>query len=35
MSEPIGTDQSDFFAGIQLKRSVHEEQLLAVLPIDV
>jgi hypothetical protein len=28
-------DQSDFFAGIQLKRSVHEEQRLAILLIDV
>jgi len=26
---PIGTDQPNFFAGVQLKRSVHEEQLLA------
>jgi hypothetical protein len=32
---PIGTDQPDFFAGIQLKRSIHEEQLLAILLIDV
>jgi hypothetical protein len=29
LARPIGTDQSDFFAGIQLKRSIHEEQLLA------
>src|SRR5207248_5493680 len=28
LARPIGTDQSDFFAGIQLKRSIHEEQLL-------
>src|SRR4029077_20287541 len=34
-ARPIGTDQSDFFAGIQLKRSIHEEQLLAILLIDV
>jgi hypothetical protein len=32
---PIGTDPSDFFAGIQLKRSIYEEQLLAILLIDV
>jgi len=24
-------DQSNFFAGIQLKRSIHKEQLLAIL----
>ena len=35
LARPIGTDQSDFFAEIQLKRSVHEEQLLAILLIDV
>src|SRR6266404_8319405 len=35
LARPIGTDQSDFFAGIQLKRSVDEEQLLAILLIDV
>ena len=35
LARPIGTDQSDFFAGIQLKRSIHEEQLLAILLIDV
>ena len=34
-ARPIGTDQSDFFSGIQLKRSIHEEQLLAILPINV
>ena len=34
-ARPIGTDQSDFFAGIQLKRSIHEQQLLAILFIDV
>ena len=34
-ARPIGTDQSDFFAGIQLKRSIHEEQLLAILLIDI
>ena len=33
LARPIGTDQSDFFAGIQLKRSIHEEQLLAILLI--
>jgi hypothetical protein len=32
---PVWTDQSDFFAGIQLKGSIHEEQLLAILFIDV
>ena len=31
----VGADQSDLLAGIQLKRSVHENQLLAVLLIDV
>src|ERR1700691_5685697 len=35
LARPIGTDQPNFFAGIQLKRSVHEEQLLAILLIDV
>jgi len=35
LARPVGTDQSDFFAGIQLKRSIHEEQLLAILLIDV
>jgi hypothetical protein len=34
-ARPIGTDPPDFFAGIQLKRSIHEEQLLAILLIDV
>ena len=34
-ARPIGTDQADFFAGIQLKGSIHEEQLLAILLIDV
>ena len=34
-ARPIGTDKSDFFAGIQLKRSIHEKQLLAILLIDV
>jgi hypothetical protein len=28
-------DQPNFFARIQLKRSIHEEQLLAILFIDV
>jgi hypothetical protein len=31
----IGSDQSDFFPGIQPKRSIYEEQLLAILLIDV
>src|ERR1700680_4789007 len=31
LARPIGTDQANFFAGIQLKRSIHEEQLLAIL----
>src|SRR5579872_507958 len=35
LSRAVGTDQPDFFARIQLKRSVHEEQLLAILLIDV
>ena len=35
LARPVGTDQSDFFAGIQLERSIHEEQLLAILLIDV
>ena len=35
LARPIGTDQSDFFAGIQLKRSIHEEQLLAILLVNV
>ena len=35
LARPVGTDQSDFFARIQLKRSIHEEQLLAILLIDV
>jgi hypothetical protein len=35
LARPIGTDQFEFFAGIQLKRSIHEEQLLALLLIDV
>ncbi len=35
LARPIGTDQPDFFAGVQLKRSIHEEQLLAILFIDV
>jgi hypothetical protein len=35
LARPIGTNQSDFFAGIQLKRSIHEKQLLAILLIDV
>jgi hypothetical protein len=35
LARPVGTDQSDFFAGIQLKRSIHEEQPLATLLIDV
>ena len=35
LARPIGTDQSNFFARIQLKRSIHEEQLLAILLIDV
>ena len=35
LARPIGTDQPDFFAGIQLKRSIHEEQLFAILLIDV
>jgi hypothetical protein len=35
LARPVGTDQSDFFAGIQLKRGIHEEQLLAILLIDV
>jgi len=35
LARPVGTDQPDFFAGIQLKRSIHEEQLLAILLIDV
>jgi hypothetical protein len=35
LARPIGTDQSNLFAGIQLERSVHEEQLLAILLIDV
>jgi hypothetical protein len=34
-SPPVWTDQPNFFAGIQLKRSIHEEQLLAILLIDV
>jgi hypothetical protein len=29
-SRPIGTDQSEFFVGIQLKGGIHEEQLLAM-----
>src|SRR5882762_2819318 len=35
LARPIGTDQPNFFAGIQLKRSIHEEQLLPILLIDV
>ena len=35
LARPVWTDQSDFFAGIQLKGSIHEEQLLAILLIDV
>ena len=35
LAHPVGADQPDFFAGIQLKRSIHEEQLLAILLIDV
>src|ERR1700683_4832940 len=35
LARPIGTDQPNFFARIQLKRSIHEEQLLAILLIDV
>ncbi len=35
LARAVGTDQTDFLAGIQLKRSVDEEQLLAVLLIDV
>src|SRR5262249_61738799 len=31
----IGTDQADLLAGVQLKGSVHEDQLLAVLLVDV
>jgi hypothetical protein len=27
---PLGADQSDFLAGIQLKRSIHEERLLDI-----
>src|ERR1700722_877643 len=32
---PVRTDQPDFFARIQLKRSIHKEHLLAILLIDV
>ena len=35
LARPVRADQSDFFAGIQLKGSIHEEQLLAILLIDV
>ena len=35
LARPVWTDQSDFFARIQLKGSIHEEQLLAILLIDV
>src|SRR3954471_7443311 len=35
LARAIGTDQSDFFARIQLKGSIHEKQLLAILLIDV
>jgi len=35
LARAVGADQSDFFAGIQLKGSIHEEQLLAILFIDV
>ena len=31
----VGANQADFFAGIQLERSVDKDQLLAVLLIDV
>jgi len=35
LARPIGTGQPKFFAGIQLERSIYEEQLLAILLIDV
>ena len=31
----VGTDQPDLLAGVQLKRSVDEDQLLAVLLVDI
>lgn len=35
LAAPLGPTSPTFFAGIQLKRSIDEEQLLAVLFIDV
>src|SRR5580704_5963017 len=35
LARPVGTDQPNFLARIQLKRSIREEQLLAILLIDV
>ncbi len=35
MPDPLGRTSPIFFAGVQLKRSIHEEQLLAILLIDV
>ena len=35
LARPVGTDQSNFLARIQLKRSIHEEQLLAIPLIDI
>ncbi len=31
----VGADEADLFAGIELERRVHEEDLLAVLLVDV
>ena len=31
----VGANQADLFAGVQLKRSVDKDQLLAVLLIDI
>ena len=35
LARAVGANQADLFAGVQLKRSVDEDQLLAVLLIDV
>ncbi len=34
LTRPVRTYQSDFFAGIELKGSVHKQQLLAILLIN-
>ncbi len=35
LARAVRTHQPDFLAGVQLKRSVDEDQLLAVLLIDI